>query len=103
MNLKSLQEKENKLLDRKECLFEATFDSSTPKESEVKKSIAAAGKVSEDLIAIKKIAQGYGIKKARISAHIYRSQEQLKRVESIKEKKKEEKPAETKAPKENKE
>lgn len=97
MQLKLLQEKEAKLLDRKELEIEATFEKSTPSEAEIKKQIASSQKADEGAISIKTIRQSFGIKKARIIAHIYKNKEQLKKIEKVKvKKKKEEKKAEEK-------
>ncbi len=92
--MKLIQEKENKLFNRKELVYETSFSGTTPKKEEIKKSISEISKSSEDLIVIDKIHQVYGAKTARINAKIYKTPEELKKVEVInkKPKKKAEEP-----------
>ena len=94
MQSKILEEKDSKLLERKEIKLEVNFDKSTPSNLDMKKSIANIFKTSEELILIKKIHQHFGANKATVQANIYKDIEKLKKTEGIKEKK--EKPAEAK-------
>jgi len=90
MNIKILKEKESKFLGRKELELEATYDAATPTESDVKKKIASLAKSDENLIAIKKIDQSFGMKKAVITAYVYNDLGIVQRLEKKKEKKKKE-------------
>ena len=98
MKLKIIQEKDSKLFNRKELTYESSFEGKTPKNEEVKKAIAEAAKVKEDLILIKKIHQKFGTPTATIYAKIYATEEALKKAETRnkKQKKKEEKKTEEK-------
>lgn len=90
--MKIIQETQNRLFKRRELVFETTYKGPTPTKEEIKKSIAELTKTSQDLIIIGKIAQLYGAQKAKITAKIYSSLEELKKAEVInkKPKKKEE-------------
>ncbi len=81
LNLKITNEKENKLLDRKEIEIDVLFDGPTPKKSELTKEIASLSKAKENLIKIKKIKQIYGTTKAHISSYIYNSVDSLNEIE----------------------
>ncbi|MFH1592802.1 MAG: hypothetical protein ABIB47_05540 [Candidatus Woesearchaeota archaeon] len=90
MQIKKLQEIDSNLLSRKELDLEATYDKATPSKVELKKQIASALKVKEELIAIKKIHQIFGTKKAKIKAYLYKDEKLMKKLEAKKEKKKKE-------------
>ncbi|MEK6826485.1 MAG: hypothetical protein AABX08_04350 [Nanoarchaeota archaeon] len=89
MQTKIIQEKSNNFFDRKEIEIEATYEKATPSEAEIKKQISTNLKVNEEVIQIKKIHQVFGARKAKISAHIYKTPEQLKKIEFKNKKKKE--------------
>ncbi|MDD5178442.1 MAG: hypothetical protein PHT54_04155 [Candidatus Nanoarchaeia archaeon] len=88
MKAELLKEKEMPLLLRKRLNYEIEFENSTPKNDEVKKQIAKAANVSEDLVSIRHIYQKYGETKAKVIANIYKNPEDLKNIEEIKKKKK---------------
>jgi|SRR3989344_8755153 len=103
LNLKILNEKQKKLLDRKEVELEAIYDKATPKKEEMLKEISSLLKIKENLIVLKKINQIFGASKAKVLVYVYASEESLKKVEPKEKKskeKKEEKP--TQAPKQGK-
>ena len=90
--MKLVKETENKLFNRKELVYETSYSGPTPKKEEIKKSIAQLTKSKEDEIVIETIHQVYGASTARIKARIYKTPEELKKIEVInkKPKKKEE-------------
>lgn len=90
MQLKIIQEKDSKLLERKELELDAFFEKGTPSNAEIKKGLSSSLKKPEELIVIKKIDQHYGVSKAHVFVYVYNDIEQLKKIEHIKEKKKEE-------------
>ena len=98
IELKPIEETENKLLERKKLVLKITFDQATPTKVEVKKAIADKYKVKEDTIAIKSIYQEYGTTNAQVTAYLYNDAKALQEVERPPKKKASEAPAE--APKE---
>ncbi|QQG38864.1 MAG: hypothetical protein HYS32_00120 [Candidatus Woesearchaeota archaeon] len=87
--MKVTKETDFPLLSRKEVLVEIGYQGKpTPKEEEIKKQLAEALKEKEELIKIKKIAQLYGEHKARVFAYIYKTAEAFKRFEHPNKKKK---------------
>lgn len=99
LNLKILNEKENKLLDRKELEVEAIYDGPTPKKIELTKEISNLSKAKENLIKIKKIRQSFGATRAYISLYVYNTEESLKSIEPHERKKKEAPPKQPQAEK----
>ena len=91
MEINIKEEKENKLLQRKEVVGGIVFTGATPSNEALKKELATKYKVSEGTIVIKNIYTKYGVQKAEFLAFIYSSKEQLEKIEP-KPKKKEEKP-----------
>jgi len=87
--MKKLKEEDIPLLNRKRVtyLLEHT-EKSTPKKEDVKKEIAKDLKVSEDLISVRHIYPHFGVEKAKIIAHVYKSKEDLERFEKINKRKK---------------
>ncbi len=83
MILKLIEEKENKLLNRKELLLETTYTGPTPNTQEIKKAVVETLKSKDELIVINKINQIFGTRKAIIKAKLYNSSEDLKKVEVI--------------------
>ncbi len=87
MKLILIEEKEAPLLKRRRITFEIDNEKQkTPSETEVKKAIAENLKTGEEVIAIRHIYQKYGKGKSKVIAHIYKNQEDLKRIEEIKKK-----------------
>jgi len=116
MDFKITEEKENKVMERKEILFEVKDTKVTPSRKEIKKRLAALKNTKEELVSIAKINQVYGARKSTGTAFIYADIETLKKTEpgfleardgkkKDKEKKEKpaEKPAESEKPKEKKE
>jgi len=96
MNLEKISEKVNPVLDRKEIVFNALFDSSTLSKANAKKELAKLLGADENLIVIKKIVQRFGESKGKIHAMLYLNKETLDKIEIVHKrakKKVEEKPA----------
>lgn len=103
MILKILEDKENKLLNRKEVLVEIEFSGKTPSNNEVKKELVKHFKTDEKLVIIEKIDQEFGLNKGKVHAKIYKSEKDVEKIEFIEEAKEkqegkvEEKPTEQKS------
>ena len=100
MNLVIKEKKEEPLLSRMEIVAESTFDNATPSENEIKGQIASSLKVNEDVIVIKKISGGFGVKKASILAYKYSDEKARDKIEPKKKEKKKEVQQGGEAPKE---
>ena len=82
MKLKLIQEKDSKLFNRKEVVYEGSFEGKTPKKEEVKKAIAETAKAKEEVIILERIKQKFGTTAAEIHAKIYANEEALKKTET---------------------
>lgn len=86
-NLNIIQEKENKLFNRKEV--QVSLDSEiTPNKTEVEKSLSEKFSVPVEAIAVKKISGQFGSKSFTITANVYASEEDKKKIEPKKKEKK---------------
>ncbi len=94
MNIKILEEKDNELLNRKEILAEVDSMDKTPSNKELQTELAKKFNTKENLVVVKQINQIYGKRTSKVIANIYKDEASLKKLEIIKEEKKEEKPAE---------
>ncbi len=96
MQLKILDKKEQELLSRTAIKAHIIFDKATPSNEEIKKQIASGLKADENLVAVKNIYTEYGKSEADVNAYVYKSAEEMQKIEpKPKEKKpKAEKPAE---------
>ena len=82
MELKITKKKENPLLFRAEAEAEAIFfKEPTPKTEDVRKKIASMEKANENLVVVKSIYTSFGAGKAKVLAYIYKSEEDLKKIE----------------------
>ncbi len=110
MKLNLIDEKAAPLLSRKRLKFEIDYSGGkTPSRADVRKMIAAAQKVKEDLVVIRHIYPKFGKSLAKVIVHLYDTVEDLKKYEvvikDIKEKEKKEEAnsaAPQEAPKEEK-
>ena len=82
---------EQKLLSRKAVTALVVFEKTTPSNADIKKQIAGALKVSEDVVAVKGIYTIFGHTKADVFAYVYESKEMLEKFEPKKRKKKKKK------------
>jgi small subunit ribosomal protein S24e len=81
MEIKKTEEKDNRLLKRKEVIFAITFDKATPSNKEVSQKISSLQGVDEHLVEIQHIYTKFGLKKATVHVHIYDSIEDLQDIE----------------------
>jgi len=94
MDLKIINKQDNPLLSRMEMELEAVFSNeATPKKGDIKKSIATTQKADEKLVVVKDVYGDFGAGKADVLVYIYKSEDELKKVEPQKKEKKD-KPAE---------
>ncbi len=81
MEFNILFEKDNMLIGRKEYVAEISFDSCTPKRSEVREKIITTLGVAPELLIVREIKQESGMKKAKVSFFVYSSKDVLERIE----------------------
>lgn len=78
--MKILEQKENFLLKRKEILARLEAEK-TPSFEETKEALSKELKADKELIVIKKVDGGYGLKDFRVKAFIYASKEDREKTE----------------------
>lgn len=94
MDLKIIKKQDNPLLSRAEIELEANFfNEPTPKKEDVKKKISAMEKADEKLVVVKNIYGDFGVGRASVLAYIYKSEDDLKKIEPKKKEKKDAKAA----------
>ena len=76
-----LDQKEEKLFNRKEVNFKVNFDRVTPNKEDLKKQISEKLKVDPELVVIEKAHQHFGERTVEVSALIYSDKEFMKKVE----------------------
>jgi len=82
MDVKIVERRENKLLDREELYVIIDHKGeATPKREDLRKKIAAMTGKSEDLVVVSKILSMYGMQKSRALIHVYNSKDTLLKVE----------------------
>ena len=85
VELKMLSQEENKLLERKEIVFEVMHDSNaTPSRAELMKEIAQNLKVDPNLMFITKIKPIYGKSCSQVVVRVYKNRAALERFENLK-------------------
>ena len=89
MSLTKIKETNSPLLHRKAYVFSLDSEGPTPKKQDAVKFISANLKVKSELIFIKKIDQAFGENKSKVIANVYDSVENLRKIEKVKEEKKE--------------
>ncbi len=110
MKVTVLKERDTPLLARKRVTLEAEYGSATPSRLDLKKEVAKKLSADDKLVILKHIYTRFGKQKAKIIAHIYSDEKEMKRLENdvlvkkhFKEEKKEEAaPAAEAAPAEEK-
>jgi len=81
MEIKNIDKKENKLLNRTEVIAEVQHSKSpTPKRLDLKRQIAAKLGTNEELLVIKKIESTFG-SITRVYANVYPSAKELNKIE----------------------
>ena len=81
MDINIIEEKDSPLMHRKQVSGEIDFETNVPSEKEVKDKIAKTKNADAALIVIKKIEPLYGLRKAKVSAFVYDSKENLAAIE----------------------
>ena len=81
MNVKILEKKEAPLLSRTEVTAQLTFSGATPSTSEVTKALAKNLSTDEKTVLVRDISTKFGLKEAKATAHIYKKEEDMKRIE----------------------
>ena len=81
MELKIAQKHKEQLLSRTKVTGDMTFESTTPKNEDVRKSIASAAKADEKLVVVKGIYNAFGAKKASFSAYVYDDEAAMAAIE----------------------
>ena len=97
MDVKILEKKEVLLLSRTEVKAQLTFSGATPSTSEVTKALAKSLSTDEKTVLVREISTKFGFREAKVIAHIYKKEEDMKRIEPA-HFFKTEKPKEAKAP-----
>lgn len=92
MTLTITNETENKLLGRREVTGEVTFKGATPKKDDIRNMVASKVKNADvNLTVVKMIDGKYGGQHAMVTAFVYQSVDDLKKLEKYEEPKVEEK------------
>lgn len=81
MKLTILKERDTPLLSRKRVTCEVLYEGATPSRLELKKSVAKQLKADEKLVILKHIYTKFGKQKAKVIAHVYEKEEDLKKLE----------------------
>lgn len=87
MEVKIIEQKEQPILSRKELTAEISFTGKTPSNEEVRKKVAEALKVKEELVAVRNIYTEFGLTKAKVNACVYENKEKLDSIEPKKKEK----------------
>lgn len=80
MDINVLEDKENKLLQRREVKFEVRFEGATPARKDVKEALRSKLGVDANLVVIHELNQPFGIARVRGEAAVYKD-EKAKAVE----------------------
>ena len=81
MKLEIKEKKENPLLSRIEVSGIVTFQGVTPSNENMAKSIASQLKVDASVVKMKSIYTGFGEQQAKFVAFVYKSKEELDRID----------------------
>ncbi len=81
MDFRIAEEKENKILGRREINFEVCEAKNTPSRKEIRKRIAALKNSKEELVSVVRIQQSYGEHRATGLAFVYKDAKTLKQTE----------------------
>jgi len=87
MELKITNDKENKLLGRREIGASATYTEKTPTKEEVKEEICKRLSLDPALVEIRQIKQQYGLRMSDITAYSYASKEVMAKLVKVRGKK----------------
>lgn len=81
MKIEIKEKKENPLLSRTEVSGVVIFQGVTPSNEKMAQSIASQLKVDTSVVKMKNIYTGFGEQKAKFLAFVYKSKEELDRIE----------------------
>jgi ribosomal protein S24E len=81
MELHIAHKNKEPLLSRTKVSGNMTFESTTPKNDDVRKSIATSTKSEEKLVVVKGIYNAFGAKKATFSAYVYDDEASMSAIE----------------------
>jgi len=81
MELTITNQKENKILKRKEIEGTITFTGATPSNTQVQEEIAKKLNIQKEKIVTKQIINKFGTTNATFKAYAYETEEQLKIIE----------------------
>ncbi|MEM2121863.1 MAG: hypothetical protein QXU20_04370 [Candidatus Woesearchaeota archaeon] len=81
MEFKILEKRDTRLLKRVYVKAKITFDGKTPSREEVKSELSKFLGVNPNVMIIKKIRKVFGLKEVVVEAHIYDSEDDLKKFE----------------------
>ncbi len=88
MNLSMKSEKDNALLERKEVIGNLAFSGATPSNKELQEALGKKYNVPAEQVAVKHIFGDFGGITATFEAHVYKSKEQLLKIEPKRKEKK---------------
>ncbi|MFO8016535.1 MAG: 30S ribosomal protein S24e [Candidatus Woesearchaeota archaeon] len=81
MKLEIKKERDTPLLSRKRVTLNAEYEGSTPSRMDIRKETAKKLKAKENLVVIKHIYTRFGAQKAKIIAHVYEDEKDMKKLE----------------------
>lgn len=85
MEVEVQKQTEVPLLNRQRVSIMVSYDGgATPSILQFKDIISSKLKVNKDLVAIRHVYQSYGFPKAKVIAHIYKTRDELLRLEKLK-------------------
>ncbi len=84
MKLEIIKERETPLLSRTRVTLKAEYEGATPSRLELKKLVANKIKSDEKLVVLKHIYTRFGKNSAKIIAHIYQNEKDMKKLEHSK-------------------
>lgn len=81
MKLEIKKERDTPLLSRKRVTLVGEYERSTPSRIDIRKEVAKKVNAKENLVVIKHIYTKYGSHKAKIIAHVYSNEDEMKKIE----------------------
>jgi small subunit ribosomal protein S24e len=82
MEIHLLDQKENKLVKRKEIKFSVAFLQAPPKKAELKAEVGKALNAAPDNVAIRRLRNVFGMRKSIGFAYVYENVDDLKKNET---------------------
>jgi len=82
MQIEVKKERDTPLLSRKRVTITAEYEGATPSRNDLRKEIAKKINAKENLVVLKHIYTRFGSQKAKIIAHVYNNEEDLKKLEN---------------------